>query len=449
MMQGLEAQLEAMVRSADAGNIVKVSRSVIQLLKDNSLAMTMQINPAFVGVHPLNRDGYGVNSFDVASLLTDIIDCGWSNEEVHAVCVDATDSCKDFNMKLMASSNGRLPQFATADAIKYVSLSASHTNQSLRCVLAGLPHADTRICTDGKLNLAKIASVDPGMHQACTGGLTWLVLPSKLIGSVQGLASLLQAGFNAAGQIARPENELQVLRRLHSCWLQESQKISGQGSSRVDFSAIKQKVMRSKPPCSAGIPHMYAFVLRASGGQSGEFLQDTERFVKSTCAAGKSVGGEIYDCLSKDLKNTSSQLILMRHAMLKMAYVDSLSVHEAKRMTSKDRERDFCGAESLLAEIRNLCRPHEQTMDVFLARCRFEVDVAAKMVGRIKPSLPCRARMLIVSLRELVPASQFPSRFLAECDQEYQDIQNKAAAAKSKQGVSDVGVSNLVCADVE
>ena len=90
MMQGLEAQLDTMVRSADAGNIVKVSLSVIQLLKDNSLAMAMQINPAFVGVHPLNRDGYGVNSFDVASLLTDIIDCGWSNEEVHAVCVDAS-----------------------------------------------------------------------------------------------------------------------------------------------------------------------------------------------------------------------------------------------------------------------------------------------------------------------------------------------------------------------
>ena len=445
MLQGIDEQLSAMVKSADAGNIVRVSRNVIQLLKDNSMAMVMKIHPNFIGVHSLNRDGYGVNPIDVAALLTDIADCGWCDEEVHAVCVDATDHCREFNMKLVASSSGRLPPFNNPDVIKYVSLSASHTNQALRCVLAELPHMDTRLCLDGKLNLAKISMFDSGMAQACSNGLSWLVLPSKIINKHDGLASLIQSGFNAAGQIARPENELQVLRRLHSCWLQESQRVAALGGAKVDFASIKQKVMRSKPPCAAGIPHMYAFMLRASGGQSGEFLQDTEKFVKSTCAAGKSVGGEIYDCLSKDLKGSSSQHILLRHALLKMAYVDSLSAHEAKKFCSKDRERDLGIAEALLVEVRGLCRKYEDSMDVFLARCRFEVDVAAKTVGRNKPSLPCLAHQLIMELRELTQDAVH-SRFEAECAQEYMELQKAASSSKPSSGVEQsLGVACLRC----
>jgi hypothetical protein len=422
-MQSLDAQMASMIKSADDGNIVRVSRNILSFLKEHSLVMSTKINPAFIGVHRLNRDGYGVNPIDVHSLLTDIADCGWCDEEVFAVCSDATEDCKDFNMKLMESSNGKLPLFPNTESIKNVSLSASHTNQALRCILAEMDHGDTRLCMNSKLNIAKVMSFDKGMADAACNGLTWLVIPASLLAKHDGLAQLLQSGLNTSGQIARPENELQVLRRLHSCWLQ-----AYHTGGKVDFQLIRQKVMRSKPPCAAGIPHMFSFMLKASGGTSGEFLQDTEKYVKSTCTSAKSVGGLIFDCLSRDLKHTQSQMVLVRHAMLKLAYSDSLSAHEAKRLGQKDREAEFMLAESLLDEMRKVCHSFETSMEVFLARSRFEVSVACKLVGRPKPSLECLAHQLILEVRELTSAN-IPSRFEAVCKAELEDIKNKAAVA--------------------
>ena len=422
-MQSLDAQLASMIKSADDGNIVRVSRNIIALLKEQSLVMSTKISPAFIGVHRLNRDGYGVNPIDVHSLLTDIADCGWCDEEVFAVCSDATEDCKAFNIKLMESSNGKLPLFPNTEFIKYVSLSASHTNQGLRCILAEMERVDTRLRMNGKLSVAKVLSFDKGMADAACNGLTWLVIPASLLAKHDGLAQLLQSGLNTSGQIARPENELQVLQRLHSCWLQ-----AYQNGCKVDYQLIRQKVMRSKPPCAAGIPHMFSFMLKASGGTSGEFLQDTEKYVKSTCTAAKSVGGDIFDYLSKDIKNTQSQMVLVRHAMLKLAYSDSLSAHEAKRLCQKDREADFMVAESMLVEMRKTCQSFETSMDVFLARSRFEISVASKLVGRPKPSLDCLAHQLVLEVRELTGA-HIPSRFEAVCKAELEDIKNKAALA--------------------
>ena len=59
---------------------------LLKYLKAKNLCDTMRIVPRLVGVHYLNRDGYGLNAADVHLLLDDIFDIGWDYEEVRAVC---------------------------------------------------------------------------------------------------------------------------------------------------------------------------------------------------------------------------------------------------------------------------------------------------------------------------------------------------------------------------
>lgn len=50
----------------------------LAVLLENDMAHVAKINPRQVGVHPDNRDGYGVNQADVHELGSEIFRMGWS-----------------------------------------------------------------------------------------------------------------------------------------------------------------------------------------------------------------------------------------------------------------------------------------------------------------------------------------------------------------------------------
>ena len=235
-MQGLDQKIRELIVDADSGNVVRQTRSILKLCKDAKVAVEMVIKPDYVGVHPSNRDGLGVSAVDVHGLLSDIADVGFSKEELNPVCMEANLEAQKFSMQIMDMSAGKLPKYENLEAIKYCSLAGSHTNQALRCVVAGINGNDARLCTDGFFDIKKTQHHDPAMAAACMEGLRWLGLPSRLFDTHPSLAALLQSGLNCGNQIARSESELQVLRRLHACWAQEAARV---GPSLVDFAVIK------------------------------------------------------------------------------------------------------------------------------------------------------------------------------------------------------------------
>ncbi len=87
----------------DDGKLVSVVDSVIELLEEKNLAYRLSLPPRLVGIHPCNRDGYGVSEPEVHQLGAEIVAMGWSFHETrHAVCIedDALGTIGTFSMKI-------------------------------------------------------------------------------------------------------------------------------------------------------------------------------------------------------------------------------------------------------------------------------------------------------------------------------------------------------------
>jgi len=59
------------------------------LLEGHKLMYKIRIDPTYVHVHPMNRDGVGVYHSGKVALLSDIADAGWQWEECRPMCVEA------------------------------------------------------------------------------------------------------------------------------------------------------------------------------------------------------------------------------------------------------------------------------------------------------------------------------------------------------------------------
>lgn len=434
-MSTISDQIAVLVSGAESSGIVKTVRAIFSLLEEHGLAQRMKIPPAMVGVHPQNRDGVAISGHDCHRLLVDIWEVGWSNEEVSAVCTEADEDAKDFNLKLMEENHTMLPQYPSRDCVRYLSLSASHTNQALRCIHHAVQFDDERMCMQGRLSLEKVSAKDPGMAEAVRSGLLWLVLPASILKLNPRLPTLIQAAMNCANQISRPEFEIQTLRKLHNIYISERKKVGAGG--RVEFSEVKRIAMLSKPKCAESLPQMFSFVLKASGGEHGSFLGETETFVKTQISPSKSLGPEVFAALSMETK-CDSQLLRSRHALLKLGYCRQVNAMEIKRALNS---QDAQAAELLLCEVRSLV---SQLPMKFASELGFlDMNVAARLAGVPKSkSFAYYAHKFVVHAQSATGAA-IPDRFKDLAKEEI-DAESKPAEPAQKSSIGPVFL-RLVC----
>ena len=92
---------------------------ILQRLRDHKLLFDMVIPPGRLGVHPNNRGSYGVNVETVHDLGRDIVELGWSWDQVRvdaalAVQEDPSDSyIQVYNAKLAAATEFSEPNRGT------------------------------------------------------------------------------------------------------------------------------------------------------------------------------------------------------------------------------------------------------------------------------------------------------------------------------------------------
>ena len=148
---------------AEKGMLVQSIRMLLKFLKANNLCYTMKLLPQLVGVHYLNRDGYGINPTDVHILMNDIFDIGFDYEEVRAVCCMISPKERDrattFIDDILNNSGGWLAKTNT-DMMQYLALWGSHTNECLKCIEYEVTHDNADMCIEGRLNKEKIKRKD-------------------------------------------------------------------------------------------------------------------------------------------------------------------------------------------------------------------------------------------------------------------------------------------------
>ena len=86
--------------------------------------------------------------------------------------------------RLASQSQGMLPGFKDDEVYmcKYASLAGSHTNAGLRCINAGQYHPiqESKIVSEGRLDLSRVMMVDSTLHDACVHGLRWTVVNAEV-----------------------------------------------------------------------------------------------------------------------------------------------------------------------------------------------------------------------------------------------------------------------------
>ena len=358
----LRCSVEKLMLQAEvSGGIVRATSAIFEILKEQSLAHQMRIRPMLMHVHPLNRDGAGINASECHGLLDDILSLGWDWSQTHAVGIEVASTKLEevytFNAGLVSNSMGLLPP-CEKSTVKFASLSASHTNQVLRLIASSWSHAsECPLVVNGKLSLEHLKHLDSAFADAAQNGLNWLIISSEVLEAFPGLAAMIQEACNATGQVQRKEHELQICRRIHTVW----KHAHGVTNKLVAYSDIKGKILRSKPACAAACPFMFQFLLKFGGGPNAEAFFETEAYVRGR-AASRSMQPDMWDALGFESRG-GIPLLRFRHAVLKACYImdmeKGIASSEIKRMHSMQIVKD---AEALMQEMRELISSAELHM---------------------------------------------------------------------------------------
>ena len=75
----------------DPEKLVKTVQSCLDFLTEHGIVTTMKLPPLAIGVHPSNRDGFGVNPRDVHELIDNITAVGWVDAKVAGIAVEIED----------------------------------------------------------------------------------------------------------------------------------------------------------------------------------------------------------------------------------------------------------------------------------------------------------------------------------------------------------------------
>ena len=351
MDPAVKNEIQALIDEVDNKGLMKTWREIEKILSSNGLVSSLQIPPDKVGVHPSNRDGFGLAVKDVHRLLNLVSEVGFDESQINAWCVEVSHheqlAVTKFNESLVRQSNGTLPAFP--HPARYASLSASHTNAMLRACLHGCPHVDGEkvLTCDGALDMSRIESQDSGLAKAVRDGLKWKCV-SHLAMECSGLVKILQSAMNASQQIARQEHEFQIFKRIAN---------EIETSSNVKWGDIKAKLLASKPLCASACPHMFAFLSKY--GQGHGLIERVEERLKSTTEMSKNLGEGFWKAIAMDSpKGCLDQFVTWRFAVLSVAYGSEFQVliTDVRKSLGKDAREKIVEIEALLNELHVLAK---------------------------------------------------------------------------------------------
>ncbi|CAJ1386593.1 unnamed protein product, partial [Effrenium voratum] len=366
------------------------------------LSWRARLKPEWVAVHPANRDGSGVSPSCVHQLASDISECGWDWAQIRALCVELSHKeiplVVKFNQELDAHVDDTMKLAPIIkETIRYGSLSASHTNCALRLFAASCLHdGNPDLLVKGKLSLHQLRDKDAAYADAAENGLTWSIISSTVITRYPALCGLLQQAMNTGAQLQRQEGELQICLRLLGAWQQEAK---SKPDTQVQFKEIRSKVLRTKPSCSNAAPFMYTFILRYGGGADGQWIRESEQFVKRAGGSQRQLGPDRWDNLSLPGKG-GEHLLRLRHAALRVSYIEEkpLSVSDLRRLL---RSNDAAAAEQLMQDVRELGRI-TLASDLHQEVLLFEHQIVTQLLDRTGrlPSMEHAAQAFIVKVQE-------------------------------------------------
>ncbi|CAK9087247.1 Putative mitochondrial protein, partial [Durusdinium trenchii] len=317
----LRGKLAEQMSRAENEALLAGMENTYQLLRQSGLMYTIQISPAFVGCHPQNRDGIGVDQQHVHSLVDKFQESGFASSAGRYMAVEVepgNNTVKDFNEEMVAKSNGQLAPIK--DTLKYASISGSHSNQALRLWHYACQH-------NGKPLSIDALRVDDAAYAECaSSGVMWQVIDHAVVQAFPQFVGLCQAACNSVQQVSQVETEFQLMHRLR-------QHVGAKGEL-PPYADIAPSILRSHPPNPDVLPYVYKFMSRSG---EASMMKNTESFVAAFGSVKNQLGASVWDALSLDTRHKNEDLVLWRQALLKTMMTCNdrvVSVGDIKRSLS-------------------------------------------------------------------------------------------------------------------
>ncbi|CAE7242610.1 unnamed protein product [Symbiodinium microadriaticum] len=379
-----------LLAKAEEGSIVQAITGLHEYLLSEKLAFKLRLQCDMIGVHFNNRDGIGCSATHVGELISSIAAIGFVEKEVKAICIEVPsdrrgDQVRQFNDRLVTEAAGKLAP-VSGQALRYASIVGSHTNQAFRAFKAGLEHSDSKVSVDGRLSMAKLATVDPEWHKCIEQGVEWLVISHSVTEHFPNYAGLAQAAGNTAGQVAAVEHELQLARKVNLAI--QAHLAKNPGATTVAYQDVAGEILRSRPPCGSALPGIFIFVLKYGGGvKDDSYMSMTERHVRAHGAPNRSLGNDFWTGLATEVKG-KEQHVSWRHWLLKLAFSGAekfVSVSDLKRAFGRDLLGKVASAERSLADFLVLLKSLPMSPEVVATTItEIEMSMAAIILGKRK-----------------------------------------------------------------
>ncbi|CAK0794472.1 unnamed protein product [Prorocentrum cordatum] len=309
--------------------LVSKCENLLRTLGKHDLLYERIIPNDEVRVHSTNRDGVGLDPFDVHCLIERVLRQGWvSAKTVSSVCFEVdprSDNQCTFNETLALSSDGMIAP-VRKENLHFLSVAGSHTVGGLNAVAHSCATFLDEIATDGRLSIDKVRAVNADYADAVATGFKWRVIRWQVDERFPGLAAYIQEAMNSGHDTERVATKIQVLLELHR---KGKANVSQHGDFR--WQNIATSVEASKQHMRGQIMDMTAFVERWSGGASGDFLASLNEWAK-TLRSRAEVPGSMFKMLSSLELDSMPEVV---YSLLKAAMRSPPKYCHAGTTTSK------------------------------------------------------------------------------------------------------------------
>lgn len=196
---------------------------IMHILKEAGMTYDLQIPPSQMLVHPGNRCGLLVNSFDSHEKGWKALQIGFDPTKLQgSICMELS---KDPGMRaqqiqanegLVLQAEGRLAAINGHE--RFCSLDCSHMTQFLKSCIAGCntDHAELQKINSGVLSVESLVMQykDKFFQELCTEGWKWRVVCCEAEAACPWLPSMLQASANSTNLVSKNATEIEVAASL-------------------------------------------------------------------------------------------------------------------------------------------------------------------------------------------------------------------------------------------
>ena len=236
---------------------------MLQLLVSKNLVYEQKLVASQLLVHPINRCGLMINSFDAHCKGYMALQCGFDPGKLQdSYCMEISkDPLKRSsqlaeNKKLVHDSEQRLAPMSGTE--RHLSLSCSHISQFVKAAICGscqTQHEELQEVNNGLLTLEGLVAKfqDAAFERLAKEGWVWRVISSEVEEHCSWFPAMLQASLNTANSVSTTPTEIEVAMTM--CYWYKKQRSMEQA---MNFTKLTMPLQ-----CIDTVSH---YVMNFSGG---------------------------------------------------------------------------------------------------------------------------------------------------------------------------------------